>query len=128
VTYVRQIGFNNQRLDKKQFMRLFVASFGSSNHEFASREAVEKFHQLLLNGSGYGMNSSNGFPAMQLLAVFYFLSAPEASTPDEKFDAVISLCQMNPLPSTDNLQVFNHSQPKHLCSSAELNLALEITA
>jgi len=128
VTYVRQIGFNVQRLDEKQFMRLFAVSFGNSTHELAGRVAVEKFYHLLLKGSGYGINSNNGIPALQLLAVLYLLSAPEASTPDEKFDAVISLCQMNPLPTTDHRQMFNHTPPNHVCSAAELNLASEISA
>ena len=127
VTYMRQIGFNNQRLDQKQFMRLFAVALGTSKDELGNAAAVEKLYHLLLEGSGYGMTSSNGIPAMQLLAVLYFLSAPASSTPDEKFDAVIALCQMQPLPSSDTRHMFNHNPPAHCCSAAELNLALEIT-
>jgi hypothetical protein len=127
VTYMRQIGFNTQRLDQKQFMRLFAGALGTSKHELGNAAAVEKLYHLLLKGSGYGMTPSNGIPAMQLIAVLYFLSAPEASTPDEKFDAVVALCQMHPLPPSDTSHMFNHNPPAHLCSAAELNLALEIT-
>ncbi len=116
--YIKTIGFNETKLSKATFQLLFESSAGTatSTHAGAGTQAVHMnlFDAINANCPEYG----GKIPALQLFALLYMLSAPHAQSVDEKFDAIIGLCQFKPIPDA-RPDTFNHCVPNTLCTKAD---------
>ncbi len=94
--YTSQIGVNVQRCEEETFFRIFSALY-----EEEDRDNVTSLYDAMIDGSGYSrMKRSDGIPILQIFAVLYLLCDPNNDSIDDKFDAIISICQFKYIPTT----------------------------
>ena len=107
MSYVNNIGYHEPMLTKDHILRLF----GNDLHDL-----------IFVSPS----TSTSNIPAFQLFSLLYMLSSPEAQSVDEKFDAILGMCQFKPIPESSlRTDTFNHCSPNVMCCKSELTLAME---